>query len=147
MSVKKVTTANQKKLVESVIKYVELLPHIPFIRLGLNFDWLVEEDDQGSPPEIAISMGEINDFHSIFPEHDLCFGSIIFAKKNGYRLRLVVEPRDENALIYRFNFEYNIKDLDSGAIKERIKTCLDLSSFASKIVKKTTKLTEGESKQ
>jgi len=127
-------------LISIISRYFELLPHIPYLRLGLNFDWLVEEDERSTPPEIQLTVGSTTDFSDIFPDHKLCFGSIIVAEKNPYKLRLNIEPAEENALNYKFNFDYNIKDVSEDKRKEYIANIPKLYNLASSVVAKTTKL-------
>jgi len=140
LNAKKATPVTLNELVTIITKYLTLLPHIPFLRLGLNFEWVVEEDEKNPPPEINLTIGSTKDFQAIFPQHDLCYGSIIYAKKEAYRLQLTIEPTDENALIYKFNFDYNVKDIAIDKIKEFVENYPELYKFASTIVDNTTKI-------
>ncbi|MGC9780507.1 MAG: hypothetical protein HZR80_14770 [Candidatus Heimdallarchaeota archaeon] len=146
LNAKKATPTSLKALIDITTKYLELLPHIPYLRLGLNFEWVVEEDEKKSPPDICLTIGSTKDFTPIFPDHELFYGSIIYAQKESYRLRLNIEPTDENALIYKFNFDFNIKDKAVEKIKEFVTDYIELYKFSSQIVNKTVAIKGEEEK-
>lgn len=138
LNIKKPQAKKIHSLSQIAQRYFELLPHIPFSRMGLNFDWIVEQNGVGIPPQIQSSIGSIHNIGSLFPDYELHYGAIIFAKKSDYRLRLTLEPIEENALIYKFNFDHNLKDLSINEIKKLPKNFQSLYEFAFSIVNKTT---------
>ena len=134
---KKPTKQNANSIMEIIIKYVEILSHIPYLRLGFNFEWLAEENETSMPPEIKLSLGTITDMSPLIPDHELCYGSIISAKAKDYQLRLSIIPTNEDAVTYRFNFDYTIKDTEVEKIVEFFRSYTEKYEFASSIVKKT----------
>jgi len=72
LNTKRVNPSSIESLSTIATKYFDLLPHIPYLKLGMNFDWLIEEDENGSPPKITPMIGSLTDLSSIFPNHNLC---------------------------------------------------------------------------
>ncbi len=139
LNIKGTTKKSLDKLVQITTKYLELLPHIPYIKLGMNFEWIIEDDDEGSAPIMKPAIGTMNDFSSVFPEHELCFGTIIIAHKEPYILRVNIEPTiDDKTITYKFNFDYKLKDLAVEKIIEYVESIHELQKFATGIVLKTT---------
>ena len=139
LNVKAMTPKKIDSLVTITKKYIELLPHIPYLRLGINFDWIVEAGDTNTLPKITTSIGSLDDFTHLFPKHERCYGMIIVANEKDYRLRLNIEPTDENSLIYKFNFDYLIEDLEIGKVINFVNSLPELLKYTLEIVDKTSK--------
>ncbi|MBN1330475.1 MAG: hypothetical protein JXA54_13455 [Candidatus Heimdallarchaeota archaeon] len=134
LTAKKTNAKITETLTTIIAKYFELLPHIPYLRLGINFDWIIEEDNSNLP-QIKTTIGKVKDYSNIFPDHDLCFGSVIHAKKDPYNLRLSIEPTEIDSLTFRFNYEYKIQNIQIDKILELLNNTPQLYNFSNDVVK------------
>ncbi len=140
LSAKKPSLQSVKSITQIITKYLEILPHIPYLRLGLNFEWLVEESETTAPPEISLSLGSIIDISPLIPDHEICYGSIIYAKESDYKMRISIAPPNEDAVTYKFNFDYTIKDRPVEKVIEFVTSYIEKYKFAFNIVKKTIEI-------
>ena len=122
--------------------YINLLPHVPYRSLGLNFMWLAESNEGGVLPKIGISIGFINNLSSILIDHELNYGGIIYARKDPYLLKLTIEPRGKNTLVYNFNYNHSLEGLNKDKILEHIGNFMSLHENSKEIVEKTCLLQE-----
>lgn len=49
---------NPRSLANVASKYVDLLPHIPYQSLGLNFSWSIEMNEGETLPKIGLNINE-----------------------------------------------------------------------------------------
>jgi hypothetical protein len=124
-------------------RYVDLLPHIPFQALGLNFVWNAELGKGESLPQIIVSIGPVGDLSNILTDHIIQYGSIIYARKNPYLLRLRIEPQGESILAYNFNYHYEIKGIDSRDIKTFIESLTKLYEHSKTVVESISQVRGG----
>ena len=82
ITLKKQDIKSLLKLSNIEARYVELSPFIPYNSLGINFVWIAEFDANESIPKIHISINSAVNLETIFKDHDLNFGYLIFASKN-----------------------------------------------------------------
>lgn len=87
--------------------YVRLLPHVPYRALGLNFTWTVGSQDKEEIPKIIVNI-DTTDPASIMIGHELNYGGIIYAKKDPYLLKLVIERPGKNVLTHNFNYHHEL---------------------------------------
>lgn len=97
--------------------YIRLLSHIPYSALGLNFVWHVKTEEEGEElPTIRTNIGSIHDFSSILVNHELNFGSIIYARKEPYLLKISIESQGRAIFICNFNYHHEVTKLDTDKI-------------------------------
>jgi len=136
ITAKKQDPDSLEKLANVGKKYIELLPHIPYRALGLNFVWFAEMDEDGYLPKINVIIDSINDLSSILPEHEIDYGCIIYASKKPYLLKLTINPQGGNAIVFNFNYHHEVKGLEIDVIANYIDTLLSLYRYSEKIVEK-----------
>ncbi|MBE0516023.1 MAG: hypothetical protein IBX41_01350 [Methanophagales archaeon] len=108
ITAKKQDDATLNSLADLAAKYVDLLPHIPYQSLGLNFTWSVEMAEGETLPKIEVNING-TDLLSVFEDHDVHYGGIIYARSAIYVLKLVIESQEKNSLINNFNFHHELK--------------------------------------
>ena len=118
ITAKKQDDATLRALANVASKYVDLLPHIPYQSLGLNFSWSIEMNEGETLPKIGLNINE-TDLNSVFEGHDVHYGGIIYARSEIYALKLVIESQ-ENSLINNFNFHHELKGRSLEDIKQFI---------------------------
>lgn len=122
--------------------YINLLTHVPYRSLGLNFVWLAESTEGEVLPKIEVSIGFTNNLSSILTDHELIYGCIIYARKDPYLLKLIIEPRGKNSLVYNFNYHHGVERLDKDTILDYIGNFMNLYEKSKEIVEKTCLLQE-----
>ena len=122
--------------------YINLLPHVPYRSLGLNFVWLAESNEGEVLPKMDVSIGFINNLSSILTDHELNYGCIIYARKDPYLLKLIIEPRGKNSLVYNFNYHHSVEGLDIDTVLEHIENFMSLYEKSKEIEEKTCLLQE-----
>lgn len=122
--------------------YINLLPHVPYRSLGLNFVWLAESNEGEVLPKMDVSIGFINNLSPILTDHELNYGCIIYARKDPYLLKLIIEPRGKNSLVYNFNYHHGVEGLDIDTVLEHIANFMSLYEKSKEIVEKTCLLQE-----
>lgn len=143
ITAKKTNRDQLKSLADMGIGYLDLLPHTPYQALGLNFVWHTEADAGESIPKIDIKIGSVGDLSNILTDHKLNYGSIIYARRDPYLLRLRIEPQGESMLIYNFNYHHEIKGIDIEKVKNFLGNFTNLYEH-SKTVVENTYLVRGE---
>lgn len=99
-----------RSMAEIGAKYIQLLHHIPYQAIGINF-LLHKIAEQGEIlPKIRVAIGGIDDLPHAIEGHELRLGCIIQANKDPYVLRLIIEPQNESILSYSFNYHHVLKD-------------------------------------
>ena len=117
-------------------RYVELLPHIPYRALGLNFVWLSDIDEEKYFPKINVIINSINDLSYILPGHEIDCGCIIYASKKPYLLKLTINPQGNHALVFNFNYHHEVRGLEINIITDYINNLLSLYRNSREIVEK-----------
>lgn len=107
ITAKKQDEESLRTLADFCSKYIKLLAHIPYQAFGLNFIWSIENGKEGRP-KIEIRIDKSN-FAPVFEGHEVNYGGIIYARKEPYLLKLVIEPEGENALMNNFNYHHELK--------------------------------------
>ncbi|MCR3884901.1 MAG: hypothetical protein NUK54_11090 [Methanothrix sp.] len=102
--------SDQKSLAKIGAKYLELLPHIPYSALGLNFIWSAQIAPGETMPEFNININDLN-ISNNFQDYELELGCIVKAKKDRYLLNLSIKPSGENKLIFNFNYHFDVEPL------------------------------------
>ena len=141
ITLKRINKKNLLFMMKLVQKYVEILPHIPFRSLGLNFDWLIEKFDENKLPHIQLNVGNIKNFKEVFPGHNVNFGLRIFAIKKPYALKLTVDPTSKNTLICMFNYHHEVVELSADIIVEYLNQIEELYTNSKEI---TDRISKGE---
>lgn len=103
----------EKETIESaseiLSKYVKIFPNINYKGVGLNFIWNYEIGEKEEHIiDVSINKHADKDIKDIFPEHKINFGSIIYAEKEDYRLKLLIDPLKTNLIQYNFNYHFEI---------------------------------------
>lgn len=142
ITAKKQDRESLKSLASVGSGYINLLPHVPYRSLGLNFVWLAESDEGDVLPKINISVGFINNLSSILTDQELNYGCIIYARKDPYLLKLTIEPRGKNTLVYNFNYHHGVEGLYKDKILEHLGNFMSLYEKSKEIVEKTCLLQE-----
>jgi len=99
-------------------KYIDLLPHIPYKALGLNLLWVAKSQPGESICNIQVRV-DSQDLKSSLEDHELRYGAIIYASKEPYVLKLVIEPQGENTVLHNFNYHHQIEDLPAEKAAEK----------------------------
>ncbi len=115
--------------------YIKLLPHIPYRSLGLNFVWTVEVHEREKLPKIGLNINK-SDLMSVFKGHEVDYGGTIYAGKEPYKLKLVIEPRGENTLVHNFNYHYELGGISIKDIVKLINGFLIRYEDSSKVIKR-----------
>lgn len=126
LTARKQDTESLEEIQRIAAKYVRLFPHISYRALGLNFVWLLEAAIGESVPQIGVTIGTIDDLSGVFTDHQLAYGSIIYAERDPYRLRLMVEPEGANTLVCNFNYHHNVEGFPAARVAERVEAFLQL---------------------
>lgn len=134
ITVKKQDKKSLESLANIASKYVELLHHIPYKALGLNFIWTIEVDDGEGLPKIELNINK-SDLMSVFEGHEIDCGGIIYARKEPYMLKVVIEPQGENTLVHNFNYNHELEGMSVEDIVKLINNFLTINEDSSSIVK------------
>lgn len=134
IAVKNQDTRSLESLANIISNYVKLLPHIPYKALGLNFIWAIEVDDGEELPKIELNIDK-SDLMSVFGGHEVSCGGIIYARKEPYMLKVVIEPQGGNALVHNFNYNYELEDVSVEDIVKLVNNFLTIKGDSSSIVK------------
>lgn len=108
-----------KHIPEALAIYIDNFKGLNYKALGLNFTWQHKTDQKEQydiNTQIQYSENKI-DLKTIFDGHMVKLGSIAYAEKSPYRLRLIIEPADEFSFKYDFNYNYDTLNLDTEVIK------------------------------
>ena len=134
ITAKKQSTEALKTLARIGNEYIKSSPYIVYTALGLNFIWAARTAENEKLPEINIHIGSVTDLSSVLNGHRLTYGGIIYAKKDPYLLKLIIEPLKKMERVYNFNYHHEIKGLDIEKIKNYIDNFLSLYKASKKIV-------------
>ena len=132
--VKKQDTRSLESLANIASNYVKLLPHIPYKALGLNFTWTIEVDDGEELPKIEININK-SDLMSVFEGHEVDCGGIIYARKEPYMLKVVIELQGGNTLVHNFNYNHELEGMSVEDIVKLINDFIAIKEDSSSIVK------------
>ena len=132
--VKKQDTRSLESLANIASNYVKLLPHIPYKALGLNFTWTIEVDDGEELPKIEININK-SDLMSVFEGHEVDCGGIIYARKEQYMLKVVIELQGGNTLVHNFNYNHELEGMSVEDIVKLINDFITIKEDSSSIVK------------
>lgn len=124
-----------KSLVKIGEEYIRLSPYIAYRALGLNFIWITRILEGGEElPKINVNISSLNSLSSVFTNHELNYGGIIYAKKDPYLLKLMIELQEKSALIYNFNHHHEIQGLDIDKIASYLGNFINLYENSKTIV-------------
>lgn len=119
ITAKKQDKSSLRSLANVARNYIELLPHIPYRALGLNFRWNVEVVKGENFPEVKLSINE-SDLTLLFKNHEINYGGVIYARKDPYVLKLAIEPQSENTLVHNFNYHHEVRSIPAEDIARLI---------------------------
>lgn len=125
-----------KALKDVVIRFINVMGHIPYTALGLNFRWHVEPKENEKITQIELTFDKENKTEFLRKEHDLRFGGTIYATKDPYVLRANIDPKGD-ILIYNFNFHFDINKVKIETFVKCIENYLDLYKLSFDIVDQT----------
>jgi hypothetical protein len=134
ITAKKQDKGSLKALANVASNYVKLLPHIPYGSLGLNFVWSIHFDEGEKVAKIGLNINESN-LVSLFEGHEVNYGGIVYAKKESYTLKLVIEPQGKNALVNNFNYHHELEGMSVEDLAKLIDSFLTRYEDSSRIVK------------
>jgi hypothetical protein len=123
-------------LMEISKKYIELLPHIPYKFVDLNFLWFVEFEKKEVIPDTNFTIGNCNLPSIIKSKHDLNFGGTIYVCESIYHLKLNIQPGDERIIQHFFNYSFDIEKKTRKAINGYINRFNELYNSSKEIVQK-----------
>lgn len=123
-----------RSLANVAANYVRLLPHITYRSLGLNLLWTVEIDEGDEVPKIGLSINGGN-LDSVFEDHKVSYGGIIYARKEPYLLKLVIEPQGKNALVHNFNYHHELEGMSVEDLARLIDNFLTRYEDSSRVVR------------
>jgi hypothetical protein len=107
----------QQIIVEKLGRIIEILPHVPYKALGLNFSWLFRPSD-GDTARVTREMFFVQGrpLFKIFSEPDARFGGYLSKDYADFRLKLNVIPTlfqeggDEHCVRFSFNFHRDVEE-------------------------------------
>lgn len=135
-----ISAKNMKKdtmtsLTDITATYVKLLPDIPYRALGINLLWSIQIVREGKPPNISFDINQV-DLAGLFEAHDVHYGGIIYARKEPYTLRLVIEPQGNDTFIHNFNYHHEIGEASGDDLIRYLERFMDLFTHSSQTVKR-----------
>lgn len=135
-----ISAKNMKKdtmmfLADITAKYVRLLPEIPYQALGINLLWSIRIVREGKPPEISFAINNV-DLSEVFRDHEIYSGGIVYARKDPYVLRLVIEPQGPDTFIHNFNYHHELSRASTGDIVRYLENLMELFEHSSQTVKR-----------
>jgi hypothetical protein len=108
LTLRVLSEVNLQALQEAASRYIRTLPHVPYKAVGLNFTWLATVE---RPEEVEQQIfPESEKLRSAFPEGEIKTGTFLYNIVQGYRLRLLVEPRlqTKGDLGLDFNYHFDV---------------------------------------
>jgi hypothetical protein len=118
-----------------VVGYIELLPQIPYVALGLNFMWKAIFTEDEKLPEINIVIND-KKINSLLDKTETKCGGIIYMKKFPYVLKIVFEPVHDNIILFNFNFHHEIKDKAIKEILDYVNSFINRKAESLEIIEK-----------
>ena len=111
-------------------KYVEALPETPYRAVGLNSNWLIQQE---SPDLLkGIFLTHPSQLDIIFPDKPYNIGGIVSYEYNPFNLQLTIKPdKDDNI---RFDFNYHSNVSDANELGGRISRFADTIEHARSVV-------------
>ncbi len=88
-------------------RYVENLPHIPYVAIGINFIWQCKGLEVGKS-DISVSFWGKPVPTSLHDYETFC-GGIVYGKHEDHRMKLTVEVPSSKEISFNFNFHYEVK--------------------------------------
>jgi len=134
ITAKKQDMGTLRSLASIASSYVKLLPHIPYRACDFNFIWSVEVNEGEKLPKIWFYINE-RDLKLVLENYKVDYGGIIYARKEQYILKVVIEPQGKNTIIHNFNFHHELKDKSVEDIRGLIDNFLNRYEESSRIVK------------
>jgi hypothetical protein len=92
-----------------VRKYVETLPHIPYVSIGLNYVWRWQGPAEDRP-KIWILI-DSNPLPDQLDEYRLECGGILYGYTDGHRMKTQIEVISENRISFNFNLHFEVEKL------------------------------------
>ena len=126
LTLRVLSEVNLQVLQEASSRYIQTLPHVPYKSVGLNFTWLAtverpeEEEQQFFPASERL--------RNAFPEGEVKVGTFLYNIVQGYRLRLLVEPRLQTKRDLGLDFNYHF---DVSSAEEALKALSRLPTYFS----------------
>lgn len=133
ITAKKQDKGSLRSLANAASNYMKLLPHIPYRSLGLNFVWSIEIDEKEELPKIGLNVNS-SDLMSVFEGHEVDYGGTIYARKEAYMLRLVIEPQGKNILVHNFNYHHELGGMSVEDLVKLVDNFLTRYEDSSRIV-------------
>lgn len=134
ITVKKQDAVALESLANVASGYVKALPHIPYKALGLNFVWGVEVGNGEELPKIELNINK-SDLMSVFGGYEVGCGGIIYARKEPYVLKVVIEPQGKTTLVHNFNYNHELEGRSVEDIVKLINNFLIIKEGSSSVVK------------
>jgi len=114
--------------------YLRLLPHIPYLAIGLNLVWILENSKEEELPKINVEIGRAGNLSGILSDHKLSYGCIINAIRSPYVLKLNIEPQEKNISIFSFNYHHETRGIGIEELIGYIENLTNLYESSYKIV-------------
>lgn len=95
--------------------YVDSLPETPYKALGNNIHWQIVRESKEERSKILadIFVNNKSPFWEPILKYSPEVGGIIYWKFESFKVRLIVEPREETLIFLNFNYHYDIESLGS----------------------------------
>jgi hypothetical protein len=130
---------SQLKVANFVKRYITNLPHYLYEWIDLNFLWTIQKDDKEEFPKVKLQIGTLNDIDissKLFPNHELNYGSIIYAISQLYFLRLTISQRDIKTIDGYFSYHHSKEALENNKSIDIIDSFINMLQESFKIVEK-----------
>jgi hypothetical protein len=127
-----------KAISNILLKYINVFPNLNYKAVGLNFIWTYEIVE-GEKYIIKTSINKFTDLQDIFINYQLNLGSIIYAKKEPYLLKLIIDPLKENLFQHNFNYHFEITKANITKISDYLNMYAFLYDESQVIIENLTK--------
>lgn len=145
-SLRVLSEANIQRLQVSTTKYVQLLPHVPYTAVGLNFAWQALAEHVGEGFELAerLFLSEAGrGWRDRLNGGGVRTGTILYQVSEGFRLRLLIEPllTSDGHLSLDFNYHFDVRS--SQEVSVAVNRLQDFFKEAQEIANRLIRLEQG----
>jgi len=140
-SLRVLNEANLQRLQAALVRYLQILPHIPYSAIGLNFTWTALAERRGEGFDLTEHLFLSEDGRAwqkrLFGE--VRVGSMLYNFTKTYRLRLLIEPQltQDGNLTLDFNYHFDLGEPGKGtAAVNQLPECYKDSEQISRLLLK-----------
>lgn len=116
-----------------VCRYIETLPHVPYLAAGFNYS-LRWKDASNKREKISTTIGG-KPVPGDLQGYRTFSGGVLYGEQEDHRMKLVMEVASENEMFFNFNFHYEIKDSSNKEIISIISNFPEKAVLSAEMVK------------